>query len=414
MQRIHTELLASTGRVLLEYNESTGAIVSTLKATARALKVENFDVAVSYVGVVVSLGHDAPVIKSVRELRYNAALLARVHSILGDVRAGKLDSAAALEQLSRAEADTPRHSRSSVALLLGVAAACLAILLGADYGAIAVAGLSTALGVVVRQELHRRHFSVLALPLTAAFVGAALGGLAIRWGWTHTPGLALVVPSLMLVPGPHLINGLFDLIDNYLPMSMARLGLATGILIASALGIVVGIALTLSGPPLAEQIGKVDHLNLISDMLLAGVVTCGFAIYYNAAWSHIGMAALGGMAGHGLRYLALEVGMGLEVATFLGGLAVGVVSALIARSYKLPLAVIAFAGAVTMMPGLQMYRALGGSLRLAQLKNAAEAPTISNTLGNVAQACFVVAALALGLILAARAVPLVVRKESRQ
>ena len=109
----------------------------------------------------------------------------------------------------------------------------------------------------------------------------------------------------MLVPGPHLINGLLDLIDNYLPMSIARLGLATAIVVASTLGIILGIELTLSGPPAVRQSFATDHLNLISDVLLAGVVTCGFAMYYNANWSQIGMAVLGGMAGHGVRYVAL-------------------------------------------------------------------------------------------------------------
>jgi len=57
----------------------------------------------------------------------------------------------------------------------------------------------------------------------------------------------------MLIPGPHLLNGLFDLIDNYVPMSLARLGLATAIIIASALGIALGIELTLSGPRLSSK-----------------------------------------------------------------------------------------------------------------------------------------------------------------
>jgi uncharacterized membrane protein YjjB (DUF3815 family) len=139
-------------------------------------------------------------------------------------------------------------------------------------------------------------------------------------------------------------------------------------------------------------------------MLLAGVVTCGFAIFYNAAWTHVGMAALGGMAGHGLRYLAIEAGCRLEVATFLGGLAVGIVSAVIARMYKVPFAVIAFAGAVTMMPGMQMYRTLGGSLQLAHLKNEAGLPIVASTIGNALQSSLVVGALALGLIVAARLV----------
>jgi uncharacterized membrane protein YjjP (DUF1212 family) len=402
MQRTQTKILACAGRLLLEYNESTGAIQRTLAATAQTLTNEHFDVAITYGGVVVTLGDDAPLRMPVRELRYNGSLQALVHRILSDVRTGRLGPDVALAQLERAEVETPAHSRWTAVALLGIAASSLVMLLGADLGAVIVVGVGSGLGLLARQELGRRHFNLLTLPLTAAFIGAALGGLAIRFGWTETPALVLIVPSLMLIPGPHLINGLLDLVENYLPMSMARLGLASGILIAAALGIVLGIELTLSAPPIAEQVAKTGHLNLLSDMLLAGVVTCGFAVYYNVAWPHTGMAVLGGMAGHGLRFLALEAGWSLETATFLGGLSVGFVSALIARSYKIPVAVIAFAGAVTMMPGMQIYRALGGLLRLAQSKSTAELPTIAGTLGEASQACLVVTALALGLIVAVR------------
>ena len=106
-------------------------------------------------------------------------------------------------------------------------------------------GLSTGLGLVARQQLGRRHVNLLTLPLTAGFIGAALGGLTIRLGWTHTPGLVLIVPALMLIPGPHFINGLLDLVDNFVPMGLARLGLAASIVVASALGIIIGIELTL-------------------------------------------------------------------------------------------------------------------------------------------------------------------------
>jgi uncharacterized membrane protein YjjB (DUF3815 family) len=209
----------------------------------------------------------------------------------------------------------------------------------------------------------------------------------------------------MLVPGPHLINGMLDLMDNYLPMSMARLGLAAGILLASALGIVLGVELTLPGPLPGDQVANTDRLNLASDMVLAGLVTCGFAVFYNTPWRQVAMAAVGGMAGHGLRFLALdEVGCRLEAATFLGALAVGVVSGWMARSDKTPVAVIAFAGAVTMMPGLQMYRALGGALQLARITSEAAPTTMAVTLANASQACLVVSGLALGLILGARAV----------
>jgi uncharacterized membrane protein YjjP (DUF1212 family) len=346
----------------------------------------------------------------VHELRYNTALQARIHSILHQVQRRELEPALALAQLRCVEADTPRHARWLAVLILGVAAASLARLLGADAAAVTVAGLATGLGLAARQELGRRHFNLLILPLTAAFIGAVLGSLVIRLGWTRTPGLALIVPSLMIVPGPHLLNGLLDLIDNYLPMSVARLGLAVGILLASAVGVVLGLELIDPGPLVAEQAVPDDHLSLLSDMLLAGLVTCGFAVFYNTAWAQVGLAAVGGMAGHGLRFLALEAGWRLEAATFVGGLAVGIVAAWIIRSNKMPIAVIAFAGAVTMIPGLQIYRSLGGALQLARLRNEADLPTVAGTFGNGFQACLVVGALALGLIVGTRTLLLLARE----
>jgi uncharacterized membrane protein YjjP (DUF1212 family) len=403
-RRLQTELLVHAGRLLLEYNESTREIHRALTATSGALTNDACHIAVGYNGVAVSLAGEGPVLMPVRELRYNTAVQARVHAILEQVRRGELGPAEALAQLGRVEADTPRHARGVAVLVLAVAGASLAALLGADGGAVAVAGLATGLGLVARQEFGRWHVSLLALPLAAALLGAVLGGLAIRLGWTRTPSLVLLVPALMLVPGPHLINGILDLIDNHLPMSVARLGLAAGILLGSALGIVLGVELTLPGPLPPDQRANGDHLNLVSDVVLAGIVTCGFAVFYNTGWRQVGLAAVGGMAGHGLRFLALEADCRPEAAAFLGGLAVGVVSGWLARSGKTPLAVIAFAGAVTMMPGLDMYRALGGALQLARQTTEASPAAMAGALGNASRAFLVVSGLALGLILGARAV----------
>jgi uncharacterized membrane protein YjjP (DUF1212 family) len=393
-----TALLLQGGRLLLEYNESTGEIHRELTATAGALTGEACDVVVSYRGLAVSLAGEAPALGPVSELRYNMAVLAQVRTILEQVRRGEVGSVEALARLSKVEADAPRHSRWLAVLFLGAAAAGLAAILGAGPGDAAVVWVAAGLGLLVRQELGRRHFSLLALPLSAAFVGAVLGGLAIRLGWAESPELVLIVPALMLVPGPHLINGLFDLIDNHLPMSLARLGLAAGVLLASGLGVAVGVELTLPDSP-TQGAARTGPLNLVLDMALAGVVTCGFAVFYNTPWAQVWMAAVGGMAGHGVRFLALELGCGLEAATFLGGLMVGAVSAWMARAGKLPVAVVAFAGAVTLMPGLHIYRALAGALQLARQPEQA----VGELPGTGLQACLVVAGLALGTLLGARA-----------
>lgn len=395
-------LLAHAGRLLLEYNESTGEIHRTLSTTARTLTDDQCDFAVAYGGVAVEMSGSPPLLMPVRELRYNAALQVRLNSILQEVQAKHLDPNRALTQLQRIEADTFRHNRWLTVILLALAANSLAALLGADFGAIITSGVATGLALLVRQECARLHASVLAMPLAGGFVGGIIGGVAIRFGYTHTPQLALIVPSLMLVPGPHLINALLDLVDNYVPMSLARFALACAILFAVTIGVFLGAEL--AGLPSMEERPTTVNLNVWRDMLLAGLVTVGFAAYYNTAWPHLGMATIGGMAGHGLRFLALESGWGMVPATFAGGLAVGVIAAWIASSYRVPLAVIAFAGAVTMMPGIQIYRALTGTLRLARLHETAAPSLVEGTLGNAFQACLIVVALSTGLILAARAV----------
>jgi uncharacterized membrane protein YjjB (DUF3815 family) len=134
------------------------------------------------------------------------------------------------------------------------------------------------------------------------------------------------------------------------------------------------------------------------------MATCGFAVIYNAGWAQIAMAVVGGMAGHGLRFVALDFGCWPEAAALLGGFAVGGVTGWITRSYRTPVALIAFAGAVTMMPGLQIYGALRGGLQLARLKGATDLTSLGETLGDASQAFLVVTALVVGLVVGARLV----------
>src|SRR5262249_19354455 len=150
-RRLQTELLVHAGRLLLEYDESTGAIHRALSATARALTDDACHSAVAYNGVAVSLGGEAPVLMPVRELRYNTAVQARVHTILEQVRRGELEPATALTQLERVEADTLRHPRWVAILVLGVngtdPAAVAGTLGNASQACLVVSGL--VLGLIV-------------------------------------------------------------------------------------------------------------------------------------------------------------------------------------------------------------------------------------------------------------------------
>lgn len=393
-------LLAEAARLLLEHNESTTAIHRAVTRTARAVGAEVDYIETSYGGVTVGIAGANPVSRPVEELRYNTALLTRVHETLAEVRAGQLTPAEALSRVEGLKAATPPHPTWVAVAILGVAGASLARLLGADSAGVASAGVATALGLLVRKALGRRGHGPLTLTFAACLLGSVLGGLAVRFGWTSTPELTLIVPALMVVPGPHLVNGLLDLIDNHLPMSGARLGLSAAILAAGTFGVAAGIQLTLPTAALHEQAREAVPPGLPGVLVLAGLVACGFAVFYNATWRQVGMAVVGGMAGNGLRDVALDARVPIDAATFLGGLTVGVASAAMARHVRTPVAIVAFAGAVTMMPGTYMYQALGGLLRLARLDPDPAVTAEFST--NLARAFVLVTGLTLGLVLGAR------------
>jgi uncharacterized membrane protein YjjB (DUF3815 family) len=217
----------------------------------------------------------------------------------------------------------------------------------------------------------------------------------------------------MVMPGPHLINGLLDLIDNHMLMGAARLGLALCVILASGIGVAVGIELVFTDPPALGSAGSLRSLTVVADVCLAGVVACSFAVVFNTPWREVWMATVGGMVGHGIRFLAEtpEAGCRLDAATFLGGLAVGAIAGVLSRYRRVPLAVVAFAGAVTMVPGLQFYRALAGALQVARSTEAVDASLVTGTVTNALQGTWVVGALTLGLILGARAVSSVFARE---
>jgi uncharacterized membrane protein YjjB (DUF3815 family) len=291
-----------------------------------------------------------------------------------------------------------------------LAASAIAWLLRADWGAIAVSGVSSALGLIARQELARLSVMLITQPFAAGLLGAVLGGLAVRQGWTATPGFCLIVPALMLVPGPHLINGVQDMLENHMQTGVCRLALAMGILIATALGVVLGGWLTLGPGTLSTSPSEIMHLTLPLDMALAGVAACGFGAFYNAPWRVLWVSILCGMVGHGLRYLCLDY-LSVEMSTLFACLAIGLIANVAVDRLQLPFSAVAFAGAVPMMPGVFIYQSIAGTMRLSAGGTSADPALAAATLALASKSVFVVGAMAIGLLVGARLASLALRPD---
>lgn len=391
------KFLQLAARLLLEYNFRSELVKDKLARAAGRLGI-TVQVYVAYRGVTLYTPEGHQFHAQAKELRINVAVSSLVSRIVERFTAGELPLADATAALETAERDASHHSGLVMALAFGCGAAALAWLLRADTGAIVTAGVSSGLGLLARRELARRHVLLFALPFTAAFIGALIGGIAIRLGFTAT-GLCLLVPFLMIVPGPHLINGVYDMTENHIQTGLSRLGLATVLLFGAALGVYIGARLTLGTATFSAQPSEDVIVTFAHDVILAGIASCGFGVAFNAPWRTLSISILSGMIGHGLRYLCLHNGVSLEIATFLACLPIGIVAGIAVEKIQVPFAAVAFAGAVPMMPGAFIFQAITGALAIGQGGATAEQALVATTLAGIYRSAFVVAAMAFGLLI---------------
>jgi uncharacterized membrane protein YjjP (DUF1212 family) len=389
-------LLRTAARLMLEYNVRSAVLAAQVRRLGKAVgrKVEPI---LSYRQATLCFEDGRCVHVQAPEYRLNVAVSSGVMRLVDQVVAGVTSSGDALVAMQALEKSGGVRGRWPLAVMFGLAASALACILHADFGTILVTGVSSALGLLARKELGQRHWPLLSLPFVAGVIGGLAGGVAIRFDWTHTAGLCLMVPALMLVPGPHLINGVADVFENHVVPGVGRLVLAAAIFLASALGVFAGGWLVMGLRNVDATTSDVVKLTLMLDVILAGIASCGFGAFYNSPWRALGMSIGCGMVGHGVRFLCLGGSAGLPASTFMACGAIGILAGVAAHQLRLPFPNVAFAGAVPMMPGALIYRSIAGAAKLSMAGTGANPADATATLVTLLQALLVVGAMAGGL-----------------
>ena len=77
--------------------------------------------------------------------------------------------------------------------------------------AVVMIALSDGLGGLLRRGIAHLSRNAFIQPFAAALLAGAVGALAIRLQLTGAQRLVAVCPCMVLVPGPHLLNGAIDL-----------------------------------------------------------------------------------------------------------------------------------------------------------------------------------------------------------
>jgi uncharacterized membrane protein YjjP (DUF1212 family) len=317
-------------------------------------------------------------------------------AMIDEVCDRRLDAAAGCLELERIT-QLPPVSMARFALLAAAGAAALGVIFGvAHVSTLLLIAFSAGAGACLRRWLAGISRNLFVQPFCAALFAGVVGAIAFRLQLSSVLRLVAVCPCMVLVPGPHFLNGMLDLARARIGLGTARIVYASLITVMICTGLLLGLALLgvnlpASGPSYSPP--------FVYDVLAAGIAVAAYGTFFAMPWRMLPIPILIGMLAHASRWITISIlGASAEMGALIACLVVGVIITPIAERMRLPFAGLAFASVVSLIPGVFLFRMAGGMVDLVTLGPHASEELLIEVITDGTTAVLIILAMSFGLI----------------